>query len=160
MVMSLAVLLVPIALLLVFYRVVLSGDAPVTVDPGSAISEARQAAAFAVVEPHELGDDWHVSSATFSRQSGGITLRLGYVDPDKDPVQLVQSSVPADSLLPGELGSSAKALGNFRTTAGVWRVYDGRPGEQALVLADQPRTIVIVGRTDLKNLEALASSLR
>src|SRR4051812_2017541 len=37
MTLSLVVLLVPIALLLIFYRVVLSGDAPVTVDPAPTI---------------------------------------------------------------------------------------------------------------------------
>ena len=160
MVLSLAVLLVPIALLLIFYRVVLSGDAPVTVDPSATIQEAQQAAAFTVAVPAGLGDDWHTASATFQRQTTGVTLRLGYVGPGKDPVQLVESSVPAATLLPGELGADAQALGNFRTPAGVWRVYDGRPGEKALVLADQSRTIVVVGKTDMKNLETLASSLR
>jgi hypothetical protein len=41
----------------------------------------------------------------------------------------------------------------------VWRLYDARPGEQALVLAEQNRTIIVVGRTETKNLETLASSL-
>jgi hypothetical protein len=41
----------------------------------------------------------------------------------------------------------------------VWRLYTGRPGEQALVLADASRTIIVVGRTDVSNLEHLASSL-
>src|SRR5262245_44569191 len=100
MVLSLAVLLVPIALLLIFYRVVLSGDAPVTVDPTATIQEAQQAAAFTVAVPAGLGDDWHTSTATFQRQTTGATLRLGYVDPDKDPVQLVESSVPPATLLP------------------------------------------------------------
>ena len=159
MVMSLAVLVVPIALLLIFYRVVLSGDAPVTVDPGPAIEEARAAAAFTVVVPQGLGDDWHTASATVQRPAGGLTLRIGYVDPDKDPVQLVESSEPAATLLRGELGSDAKALGNYRTPAGVWRVYDGRPGEKALVLGDQERTVVVLGKTDLENLETLAASL-
>ncbi|WP_433298056.1 DUF4245 domain-containing protein [Actinoplanes sp. CA-030573] len=159
MALSLAVLLVPIALLLIFYRVVLSGDAPVTVDPAATLQEARAAGVFTVATPTGLSDDWRPASATFQRQTNGATLRIGYVDPDKDPVQLVESNVPAATLLPGELGTSAKALGNFRTPAGVWRVYDGRPGEQALVLADPARTIVIVGKTDMKNLETLASSL-
>jgi hypothetical protein len=159
MTLSLAVLLVPIALLLIFYRVVLSGDAPVTVDATPTIQEAQQAALFPVAVPRGLGDDWHTASATFRRESGGATLRIGYVDPGKDPVQLVESSVPADSLLPGELGDSAKALGNYRTPAGVWRVYDGRAGEQALVLAEPTRTIVVVGKADLAKLGALASAL-
>src|SRR4051812_46327274 len=43
MFMSLAVLLVPIALLLILYRTLLSGDAPITVDPNPTIQEAQQA---------------------------------------------------------------------------------------------------------------------
>ncbi|MCU7726682.1 DUF4245 domain-containing protein [Actinoplanes sp. KI2] len=159
MTLSLAVLLVPIALLLIFYRVVLSGDAPVTVDATPAIQEAQQAAAFPVAVPRGLGDDWHTASATFQRQSDGATLRIGYVDPGKDPVQLVESSVPPATLLPGELGSGGKALDVFRTPAGVWRVYDGRQGEKALVLAEPTRTIVVVGKAELSQLEALASTL-
>ncbi|GIF24484.1 hypothetical protein BJ973_007963 [Actinoplanes tereljensis] len=159
MLMSLGVLLVPIALLLVIYRTLLSGDAPITVDPSSAIQEAQKAAAFPVLTPQGLGDDWHTSSATFRRQTGGATLRLGYVAPDKDPVQLVESSVPTASLLPGELGGDSKPLGNFRTGDGVWTVYDARPGEKALVLASPTRTIVVVGKTDVEHLEALASAL-
>jgi hypothetical protein len=159
MTLSLAVLLVPIALLLIFYRLVLSGDAPVTVDPTATIQEAQQAAVFTVAVPHGLGNDWHTASATFQRENGGATLRIGYVDPGKDPVQLVESSVPPERLLPGELGSGGKALGNYRTPAGVWRVYDGRPGEKALVLTEPARTIVVVGKADLTSLQTLAGAL-
>ncbi len=158
--MSLAVLLIPIALLLTFYRLVLDGDKPVAVDPAPTIQEAQQAKAFTVLVPQGLGDDWHASSATFRRAENGATLRLGYVDPDKDPIQLVQSSVPSSTLLPLELTQDAKPLGDFRAPSGVWRLYDGRPGERALVLADQTRTVVIVGKTDTDNLEALAGALR
>jgi Protein of unknown function (DUF4245) len=113
-----------------------------------------------VVTPQGLDGDWHVSSANFRRAEGGATLRIGYVDPDKDPIQLVESSVPTDTLLPAELSRDAKPTGTFRAANGVWRLYDARPGEQALVLADQSRTLVVVGKTDAKNLEALAGSLR
>ena len=159
MALSLAVLLVPIALLLVFYRVVLSGDAPITVDPGPTIQEARSAALFPVAVPTGLGSDWHVSSATFRRQSDGATLRLGYVDPDDDPIQLVESSVPPETLLPTELSAGATPTGQFRDASGAWRRYDTRPGEQALVLAEPTRTTIVIGRTDTANLEALARSL-
>lgn len=160
MAMSLAVLIIPIALLLIFYRVVLSGDAPVTVDPAPAIQQAQQANAFPVVVPQGLSEDWHVSSATFVRQADGATLRMGYVDPDDDSVLLIESSVPAATLLPAELTKSAKPLSTFRAASGVWRLYDGRPGEKALVLADGSRTIIVLGATDVRNLETVASSLR
>ena len=159
MALSLAVLLVPIAILVIFYRLVLSGDAPVTVDATPTIQEAQQAAVFPVAVPRALGDDWHTASATFQRENGGATLRIGYVDPGKEPVQLVESSVPPATLLPGELGGGGKALSKYRTSAGVWVVYDGRPGETALVLTEPARTIVVVGKSDLTNLQTLAASL-
>jgi hypothetical protein len=159
MALSLAVLIVPIALLLIFYRVVLSGDAPVAIDPAPKYQEAQIAKAFTVAVPTGLGDDWHATSATFTKQSGGSTLRVGYVDPHKEPIQLVESSVVSSTLLPAELTAKAKPLGNFRAASGVWRLYDGRPGEQALVLADETRTIIVVGKADVSSLEHLASSL-
>ena len=157
--LSLAVLIVPIALVLVFYRVVLGGDAPVSVDPGPVIQEAQQAAVFPVAVPTGLGDNWHVSTATFRRTADGATLRLGYVDPDKDPLQLVESSVAAETLLPVELGKSAKPSGTFRAANRAWRQYDARPGEQALVSTEQNRTLIVIGKADTERLQALAASL-
>ncbi|MCM4084030.1 DUF4245 domain-containing protein [Paractinoplanes hotanensis] len=160
MAMSLAVLLIPIALLLTFYRLVLDGDKPIAIDPAPTVQEAQQSKLFPVLVAQGLGDDWHTSSATFRRAENGATLRIGYVDPDQDPIQLVQSNVPAATLLPQELSKDAEPIGNFRAQTGVWRLYNARPGERALVLADQSRTVVIVGKTDTDNLESLAGALR
>jgi uncharacterized protein DUF4245 len=159
MAMSLAVLLIPIALLLVFYRVVLGGDSPSNVDPGPALDEAREAALFPVTAPGDLGDRWHVVSATFRRQSDGATLRLGYVDPGREPIQLIESSVAPETLVPAELGKAPTPSDTFRSAERVWRLYIARPGEHALVLTEQHRTIIVVGSADTKNLETLAASL-
>jgi hypothetical protein len=159
MALSLAVLIVPIALLLIFYRVVLSGDAPVTVDPSSAIQEARSSEAFPVLVATGLPEDWHVTAATFRRAAQGATLRLGYVAPDDDSALLVQSSVPPETLVPAELGKEAKPVASFRADNGAWRQYQTRPGEHALVLAEPGRTVVVVGTADEEHLRTLASSL-
>ncbi len=50
-------------------------------------------------------------------------------------------------------------MGTFRAAGGVWRQYDARPGEQALVLSDTTRTIVVVGRAGITNMQSLVSSL-
>ncbi|HEY7271864.1 MAG TPA: DUF4245 domain-containing protein [Actinoplanes sp.] len=159
MLLALAVLLVPIALLLMFYRVVLNGDAPRSIDPGSAIAEAQSAKAFPVAVPADLGDDWHVVSATFQRQAAGVTLRLGYVDPDDNGLQLIESSVPPATLLPAELTTGAKPVDTFRDDARVWRRYDARPGEQALVFSEPNRTLIVVGDAGSRYLETLAAAL-
>ena len=159
MAMSLGILIVPIALLLLFYRLVLDGDKPVSMDPAPTLQQARAAAVFEVVEPQGLGDDWHVQTATWKKDDKGATLRLGYVDPERAPIQLIESSVPTATLLPVELGSDPKAVGTFVDEARAWQRYDARPGENALLLLDKGRTIIVVGTTDTKTLETFAASL-
>jgi hypothetical protein len=159
MLLALAVLLVPIALLLTFYRVVLNGDAPRTVDASSAIEEARSAHAFPVSVPTDLSDEWHVASTSFRRQAAGATLRLGYVDPDRNGLQLIESSVPSATLLPAELTASAKPVDTFRADARVWRRYDTRPGEQALVFSEPNRTLIVIGDAGSRHLQTLAAAL-
>ena len=76
------------------------------------------------------------------------------------PVQLVQSSIAPETLLPVELTRTAKPAGaTYRAGGRVWRVFDARPGETALVFAEPNRTILVIGTTGRDNLEALAASL-
>ncbi|MBB4747126.1 DUF4245 domain-containing protein [Actinoplanes lobatus] len=159
MITSLLVLLVPIALCLTFYRVVLDGDKPISIDPAETIQTAQRA--FPVAQPRGLGeDDWHVSSAAFRRVDGGATLRIGYVGPAGKAMQLVQSTVAPTTLIPAEVGDSGKRTGAYRTDERVWMEYAGRPGETALIFTEPARTIVIIGDdSDTENLEKLASSL-
>jgi hypothetical protein len=159
MALSLAVLLVPIMLLLLFYRLVLDGDKPISVDAEPAIQQARSAAVFPVAVPQGLGDDWHTVSATFKRDTDGATLRIGYVDPDSDPVQLVESSTPTEKLLPVELGGNPQPVSTFSAGARTWQRYEARKGENALLLLEKGRTIIVIGKAESKNLEAFASSL-
>ena len=160
MAMSLLILLVPIALVLTFYRVVLGGDTPVTVDPEPSLRQARTAAVFPVLAPAGLGDDWHLTNASWRTGTDGATLRFGYVAPDDDAALLIESSIPPDQLLPDELGKTTEPRGTFRDGGRAWRAYLARAGETALVNTEQGRTVVIVGNTDLKNLRALAAALR
>jgi hypothetical protein len=152
------VLLLPIALLMTFYKVVLDGERPITVDPASAIASASRD--FPVAQPAALGDDWYVTSANFRRGDGGSTLRIGYVDPEEKPILLVQSNIAAATLVPAEVGAEGRRTGAYRTDRRTWLVYSGRPGETALIVTEQSRTMVILGEsTDTANLEKLASAL-
>jgi hypothetical protein len=158
MILSLLVLLVPIALFLTFYRVVLDGDKPISVDPTSSIELAARE--FPVARPAGLGDDWHVTSANFRREDTGATLRLGYVDPDDKPILLVQSTIAPAVLVPAEVGAEGKRTGAYRTGERTWMRYTGRENETALILTEQTRTIVIIGNSaDTTNLEKLAAAL-
>ncbi|MFI5496499.1 DUF4245 domain-containing protein [Actinoplanes sp. NPDC051859] len=159
MVMSLAVLLVPIALLLGFHKYARDGGQPLTVKAQPVLDQARAAKMFPVSEPQGLGKDWYLQTATFKREEGGATLRLGYADPEEEPLLLVESSVATATLIPAELGKEPKATGTYAAGARTWQRYDARPGETALVFLEKGRTIIVVGRSDVQNLERLATSL-
>ncbi|MEV1142453.1 DUF4245 family protein [Micromonospora sp. NPDC049799] len=159
MAVSLLVLLVPIALLLAFYRGFLGGDQPTTVDPAPAIESARAADAFPVSEPRGLGDGWRTVNATFQTVEGGATLRIGYLTPEGRAVQVVQSSVPPERLLPVELTDEGQPQGQADLDGRTWQRYTARGNEQALVLLEPTRTVIVIGDARDNELRALAGAL-
>ncbi|WP_433266842.1 DUF4245 domain-containing protein [Micromonospora vinacea] len=160
MAISLLVLLVPIALLLAFYRGFLGGDQATTVDPAPAIEQARSANVFPVSQPQGLGAEWKTVSARYQTVEGGANLRLGYLTPEGRGVQLLQSSVPADRLLPAELTSQGQPQGPTELAGRTWQLYTARGNQQALVLLEPTRTMIIVGDARDNELRELAGSLR
>ncbi|MEU4378954.1 DUF4245 domain-containing protein [Micromonospora echinofusca] len=160
MAISLLVLLVPIALLIAFYRGFLGGEQPTTVDPAPAIESARAANAFPVSEPAELDDGWHTVSANFQTAEGGSSLRLGYLTPEGRGAQLVQSSVPPERLLPTELTAEGQPQGQTDLGGRTWQRYTARGNEQALVLLEPNRTVIVVGDARDNELRHLATAIR
>lgn len=160
MALSLLVLLVPIALLLAFYRGFLGGEEPITVDPAPAVEQARAANAFPVAQPTGLGSDWRPVSARYQSEEGGSTLRLGYLTPEGRGAQLVQSNVPADRLLPAELSDGQPQGPADLPGGGSWQRYTARGNEQALVLLEPNRTVIVIGDASENELRELAGSLR
>jgi hypothetical protein len=158
MAISLLVLLVPIALVVGVYRVVFGGDQPVRTDPAPTVAQARASGAFPVLEPVGLGPDWHPVSATFNRQEG--TLRIGYVSPSGTGLQLVESAVPPEKLLPAELVSAGRPTGSISVAGRDWQRYTARADERALVLLEPNRTVIVVGAAGEQELSGLAGALR
>jgi hypothetical protein len=154
MAISLLVLLVPILLIFVFYRVVLGGDQPARMDPAPAIAEARAANAFPVSE------SWRPVNANLQTADGFRTLRIGYVSPEGGGVQLVQSNLPAERLLPAELTGKGQAQGVTEVAGRDWQRYSARAGERALVLLQPERTVIVVGDAAEGELRDLAGALR
>ncbi|MFG1952205.1 DUF4245 domain-containing protein [Micromonospora sp. NPDC048830] len=160
MAISMLVLLIPIALLLAFYRGLLGGDQPATVDPASALDQARAAQAFPVAQPAGLGSDWRTVSASYRSAEGGSNLRIGYLTPEGGAAQVVQSDVPPERLLPAELTAEAQPQGPTEVGGRSWQRYTARGNEQALVLLEPDRTVIVVGDARENELRQLAASLR
>lgn len=159
MVISLLVLLVPIAVLFAVHKLVLNGNEPSVIDPAPVIADARSANAFPISEPTGLGSDWRVITASFRRADDGRTLRIGYVSPSGKGVQLVQSDKPAERLLPAELTRDGKPEGTVEVAGRAWQRYVARPGEHALVLLEPERTVIVIGSGAESELQQLAAAL-
>ncbi|MFD0785504.1 DUF4245 domain-containing protein, partial [Micromonospora azadirachtae] len=160
MAISLLVLLIPIALLLAFYRGFLGGDQPTPVDPAPAIEQAQDAKAFPVSRPAGLGEDWRPVNARYQTAESGSTLRLGYVTPEGKGAQLLQSDVPAEQFVPTELTDRAQPQGQVDLDGRDWQRYTARENEQALVLLEPDRTVIVVGDARENELRELARALR
>lgn len=160
MALSMAVLLVPIFVLLVVYRVFFAGDAPIAVDAGETYATAQHGAHFTVQVPRDLPPGWTPIAAKFETVTDGSVLRVSYVPPARTGLQLVESDRPVNSLLPDELGSDAQP-GNLIDIGGLqWRTYPvAKGGGRALVLAADGYTTMISGTASDADMRTFAASL-
>jgi Protein of unknown function (DUF4245) len=160
MALSMAVLLVPIFVLLVVYRVFFAGDAPIAVDAGETYATAKHSAHFTVEVPQDLPPGWTPIAAKFETVTDGSVLRVSYVPPARTGLQLVESDRPVNSLLPDELGTDAQP-GNLIDIGGrQWRTYPvAKGGGRALVLAADGYTTVITGTASDADIRTFAASL-
>ncbi|MFV2101698.1 DUF4245 domain-containing protein [Micromonospora sp. LOL_024] len=159
MAISLLVLLIPIALLLAFYRGFLGGDEANTVDPAPAFDQAKSAGVFPVSEPAGLGDGWKPVRAAYRTAEDGAILRVGYITPEGRGLQLVQSNVPPERLLPAELTAEGRRQGQTDLGTSTWQRYTARGNEQALVLLQPERTVIVVGDARDNELRAFATAV-
>jgi Protein of unknown function (DUF4245) len=161
MALSMAVLLVPVFLLLVGYRVFFAGDAPIAVDAGETYATAKHDAHFTILEPVDLPPGWTSIAAKFELADSGSVLRVSYVPPDRTGLQLVESNQAVDSFLPDEVGSDSQPGNLIDINNLQWRVYPvAKGGGRALVLAGDGYTTVIVGTATDQDMRTFAASLR
>jgi len=165
LVISLLVLLVPVVLFVGVYQVLAGRTRPVEVDPQPALTAAA-AAGMEVAVPEGLADGWVPISAVFqpgedgpAGAESGDTLRVGYVTPDGGSVQLVQSTVPADRLLPAELPAPATPAGTVQLEGRAWQDYPPRSGERALALLEPEQTTIVIGSASAAELREFAGAL-
>ncbi|WP_238008085.1 DUF4245 domain-containing protein [Dactylosporangium sp. AC04546] len=156
MALSMIVLLVPVFLLVVFYRF-LGNESPPAVDTTEVYGSVQRAGQFELLKPEGLPSDWRIASATYT---DGV-LRLGITAPDDGAMQLVESAKPTDVLVADVVAKGAKPADTVMINGMEWRRYsDARPGERALVQVSGDRTVVVVGRASDAQLTQLAGSLK
>lgn len=158
MLLSMAVLLVPIGAILLLFQFLGGDQEVVTTDPGPAISEARQAG-LAVAAPRGLSDEWKPTSAVVRRDGDATTLRIGYVTPSGGFAQVIETDAEPETALRQELDGGGRPTGVERIGEARWQAYPGRGEERALVLMEPGRTILVIGNASAEELRTLAASL-
>ncbi len=156
MALSMLVLLVPVFLLVGFYRFI-GNEEPPTVDTTEVYGSVQRAGQFTPLKPTDLPPGWRIASAAFT---GGV-LRIGVTAPDDGAMQVVQSAQPASSLVPSIIGTGGTDGAQVTVDGTQWQRHDdGRPGERALIQSATGRTVIIFGRATDSQLQRLASALR
>jgi hypothetical protein len=158
LVISLIVLLIPIAFIVALFRLK-GGEDPVVIDPSPAMAQAEAAGQFPVSRPGGLAEGWRPVSAVFRREDTGAILRVGYLTPSGAGVQLIESNQPAEDLLRRELGDPVRPTGTVDIAGRQWQSYEVRGDEHALVRTGPDRTVIVIGRGGPDELRALAAAL-
>jgi hypothetical protein len=167
MVLSLAVVAVPIAVVLVIEPS--KGGNPVhvvdTASYQSALSAARGAEPFAVLAPAALPGGWKLTSAYYQPAgSGPADWHLGYLTPSGGYAALEQTTEPLSAYLTDQ-HSDAAAVGAVHVagaTPDVWQHYTGTtPSGLRTLLCSQTgkSTVIVAGSATLAELEQLAVAL-
>jgi hypothetical protein len=152
MVLSLAVLLVPILLIIAVGRFLYGDTTTATVSPQLALQGAARASMQPIPAP-AAPDGWKIVSAQF--QDG--VLRIGYLDRSDKGVQLVQGT--ALDLVNQELGDDARPAGEVTAAGETWSKWDARNGFSALTRKEGATTIVLQGPVPSAELATLADAV-
>ncbi|MEU8078411.1 DUF4245 family protein [Catellatospora citrea] len=149
MALSLGVLLIPVLLLVLGYRLFYGWDAAVTVDPANAIASAGRAS-FAPL-PAAAPAGWQTVTAKWEP---GV-LRIGYLDPDNNGARLVQSRTALDALVKDELDGKAQADGETVVGTVTWQRFRAPDGQTVLARTAGNTTTLLIGQgADLTGLAA------
>jgi hypothetical protein len=167
MLLSLAVIAVPIAVALVI-QPSKSGDPVHVIDAASfqtTLGAARQSEPFTVLAPSGLPANWRLTSAYY--QPSGATAadwHLGYLTPSGGYASLEETTEPLVSFLNDQHSDAGPntAVQIAGATPNVWQRYTGTtPAGLRTILfhTDTKNTVIVAGSASLTELEQLAAGL-
>lgn len=169
MVLSLAVILVPVLLIVWFFTRTPEEPPVTTVDWRPVVSQARASAGYPVLAPAEVPGDWRATKARYASKgdrwvgdkvAAGNRWELGFLDDTNTYVAINQSSQTASGFV-AEVTRSANADGQSTVAGRTWQRMvspDGRT--RALVTRVGSSTAVVVADADYPVLERFAGLLR
>lgn len=167
MVIAMAVVLVPIALISWFFTR-LPEPAPAVVDPTSLIARARAEASYPVLAPENLPDGWVATRARWTPEgepllnrepAAGNTWQLGYLTPERMYVALDQRDRLADQFV-ADVTRAGRPVGESSIGGATWQRYTSADRRtNSLVQQGDPAVTIVSGDLPFGALEAFAGTL-
>ncbi|PZS27285.1 MAG: hypothetical protein DLM59_16740, partial [Pseudonocardiales bacterium] len=135
MILSLTVILVIVGIVVAFQQ--RGGQRVRVIDPSDTYAGARASASYPVRVPH-LPGAWRPTSATNQTAEGGrLTLRLGFLTPQGQYAQLVESDLQRNVILGRELSPGARPTGTLLVNGVSWdRLPAKKHGDRAIARTD------------------------
>ena len=129
------------------------------IDPGPAISAAREQAGFQVLAPSGLGDRWRPTSTELlpAGPAAPASFRIGYVSPAGRYAELLQSADAPDAVA-ARYGPLV-ADGTTSIAGASWQQYDTKSGRRLLRHTFGDITVVVTGSASQPELAELAASV-
>jgi hypothetical protein len=169
MVISMAVILLPIVLISWFFTRT-PPDAPVrTVDWQSVLAQSRQVAPYPLLGPVGLPDTWVATKAEWAttgqpavnrETAPGNTWQLGMLTPDKVYVSLTQRDAAGPALI-AQINRDGRQDGSSSVDGTTWtRWVSADNRTRTLSHVEGAVTIVVSGDLSYAGLDAFASTLR
>lgn len=169
MVWSLAVILVPLAIIIVFFtRNPSPEDVVKRVDYAALLDTARAQSPYPVLAPQALPDTWVATKAVWTMPgqtevggevSPGHHWALGYLSPDRIYVSLDQRDTAGERLVQDVCRG---ATGTLTSTVGsrTWRQLESADAvSRCLVSSEDAVVTIVAGDMSFAGLEAFASTL-
>jgi len=130
------------------------------IDPGPAITAARQQAGFEVLAPSGLGERWRPTSAELvpTGPDRPASLRVGYVSPAGRYAELYESADAPDAVA-AHYGPFV-ADGTATIGGASWQQYQTTAGRRLLRHTIGKVTVIVTGSAAQPELAVLAASLR
>lgn len=135
------------------------------VDVEQVFTDVRLGETFPVRQPVGLPDGWTPTSVWFdtaevSDEIAGGVLHVGFLTPDGSYAEVRQTDGDGDAAI-DDWVDGAVPMGEVEVKSETWQVVESaETGKQGLVLVDDGVTIVVTGKAELVELQALAASLR
>jgi uncharacterized protein DUF4245 len=154
---------IPLAAIVILYVVLTQpGKQPTnTVNPGPDFRYAGSQAGLTMPSPKGLPAQWRATSSSVkqSGSNGPVQVKVGYLTPDNQFAQLVESTSPLAQVVRKTI-SGASAQGIVIVNGTRWDRYRTGRGEIALAASLSKVAVVITGSAKLDELSSLAVSLR